>query len=151
MKKLKITPIKNGTVIDHIKPGMALKVIRILNISDGSEKEVAIAMFTKSKKLGKKDLIKVEDMELGPQDVNKLAILTPNASISIIRDFKVVKKFKVELPEQVEGIAKCENLNCITNQKEPVEPKLIRTFDNPPRYRCFYCGRDQEDVTKNVI
>ncbi|MGA1848100.1 MAG: aspartate carbamoyltransferase regulatory subunit [Thermoplasmatota archaeon] len=151
MKELKITPIKNGTVIDHIKPGMALKVIRILNISNGSEKEVAIAMFTKSKKLGKKDLIKVEDMELGPQDVNKLAILTPNASISIIRDFKVVKKFKVELPEQVEGIAKCENLNCITNQKEPVEPRLTRTSEDPPRYRCFYCGRDQEDVTRNII
>lgn len=151
MKELKITPIRNGTVIDHIKPGMALKVVKILDISNESGKEVAIAMFTKSDKLGKKDLVKVEDMELRPRDVNKLAILTPNATISIIRDFKVVKKFKVELPDQVEGIARCENLNCITNQSEPVLPRLIRISDEPPLYRCFYCGRQQSDVTSNII
>ena len=151
MKELKITPIKNGTVIDHIRRGMALKVIKILNIANGSEKEVAIALFTNSNKLGKKDIVKVEDMELGPKDVNRLAILTPNATISIIRDYKVVNKFKVQLPKQVEGIAKCENLNCITNQKEPVSPKLIRVTEEPPNYRCFYCGRDQEDVASNII
>ncbi len=151
MKELKITPIRSGTVIDHIRPGMALKVIKILKISNGSQKEVAIAMYTNSKKLGKKDLVKVEDMELDPKDVNKLAVLTPNATISIIRDFKVVKKFSVEVPEQIEGIAKCENPNCITNQKEPVSPKLIRTSVEPPLFRCFYCGRDQEDVPSSII
>lgn len=151
MKELKITPIKDGTVIDHIRRGMALKVIKILNIANGTEKEVAIALFTNSNKLGKKDIVKVEDMELGPKDVNRLAILTPNATISIIRDYKVVKKFKVHLPKQIEGLAKCENLNCITNQKEPVSPKLIRTAEEPPNYRCFYCGRDQEDVASNII
>lgn len=151
MKELKITPIRNGSVIDHIRPGMALKVIKILNIANGSGKEVAIAMFTNSNKLGKKDLVKVEDMELSPKDVNKLAILTPKASISIIRDYKVVKKFKVELPEKIEGLAKCENLNCITNQKEPVSPLLMRNLSEPPSYRCYYCGRDQEDVVSNII
>ncbi len=151
MKELKITPIKNGTVIDHIRPGMALNVVRILKINNGSHKEVAIAMYTNSKKLGRKDLVKVEDMELDPNDVNKLAVLTPNATISIIRDYKVAKKFCVEVPEQIEGIARCENPNCITNQKEPVEPRLIRTSAEPPRFRCFYCGRDQEDVTRTII
>ena len=151
MKELKITPIRHGSVIDHIKPGMALKVIKILKIANGSGKEIAIAMFTNSNKLGKKDLVKVEDMELGPKDVNKLAILTPNATISIIRDYKVIKKYSVELPEKIEGITKCENLNCITNQKEPVSPLLIRTQSDPPTYRCYYCGRDQEDVAANII
>lgn len=151
MKELKITPIKNGTVIDHIRRGMALKVIKILNIVSGNEREVAIAMYTNSGKLGKKDLVKVEDMELGPKDVNKLSILSPNASIAIIRDYQVVKKFKVELPEVVEGIAKCENINCITNQKEPVSPRLELISDDPVQYRCYYCGRDQEDVASNII
>jgi aspartate carbamoyltransferase regulatory subunit len=130
---------------------MALKVVKILKISNGSQKEVAIAMYTNSKKLGRKDLVKVEDMELDPKDVNKLAVLTPNATVSIIRDFKVVKKFSVEVPEQIEGIARCDNPNCITNQKEPVAPRLIKTSVDPPRFRCFYCGRNQEDVVSTII
>ncbi|MFO8050185.1 MAG: aspartate carbamoyltransferase regulatory subunit [Thermoplasmatota archaeon] len=151
MKELKITPIKDGTVIDHIKPGMALKVIRYLEINGGSENEVAIAMYTNSKKLGRKDLVKVEQMELGPREVNKLALLSPNATVSIIRDYKVIKKFNVQLPLKVEGISRCENLNCITNHREPVKSRMVRVSEEPPVYRCFYCGRNQEDITSNLI
>lgn len=151
MKELKITPIKYGTVIDHIRPGMALKVIKYLGINGNSENEIAIAMYTNSKKLGRKDLVKVEKMELGPNEVNKLALLSPNATVSIIRDFKVVKKYQVELPKKFEGISKCENLNCITNHREPVKSRMVRISENPVIYRCFYCGRNQEDITKNLI
>ncbi|MEA3558860.1 MAG: aspartate carbamoyltransferase regulatory subunit [Candidatus Thermoplasmatota archaeon] len=151
MKELKITPIRNGTVIDHIRPGMALKVIKYLGINGGSRNEVAIAMYTNSNKLGRKDLVKVEEMELGPREVNKLALLSPKATVSIIRDYKVTKKYQVQLPKKVEGISRCENLNCITNHKEPVKSKMIRISEDPPVYRCFYCGRNQEDITKNLI
>jgi aspartate carbamoyltransferase regulatory subunit len=151
MKGVRINPIRNGTVIDHIKPGTALKVLELLKIDVSENKEISVAMWAHSKKLGYKDIIKVEDMELKPKQVNLLAILTPNASISIIRDYQVVKKYKVELPSEIEGIVKCENLNCITNQKEPVPSRLRKLKDEPLTFRCFYCGRDQEDMTGNII
>ena len=151
MKEVRITPIKNGTVIDHIKPGMALKVMEILKIDGDARHGVSIAMYAHSKKLGLKDIVKVEELELKPAVVNRLAILTPNATISIIRDLKVVEKYMVQLPQVVEGIARCENLNCISNQREPITSKLERTSVDPPRYRCFYCGRDQENVQENIM
>ncbi|MGA1792878.1 MAG: aspartate carbamoyltransferase regulatory subunit [Thermoplasmatota archaeon] len=151
MKEVRITPIKNGTVIDHIKPGMALKVLELLKINGDAKHGVSMAMYAVSKKQTLKDIVKVEGLELEPAVVNRLAILIPNATISIIRDFKVVEKYKVQLPQVVEGIARCENLNCISNQKEPIASKLERVSMNPPRYRCFYCGRDQENVQNNII
>ncbi len=151
MKDLRITPIRNGTVIDHIKPGMALKVMEILGVDGETHNEVSIAMFARSNKLEYKDIVKVEDLELKPANVNRLALLTPNATISIIRDFKVEEKYQVQPPKAVTGIARCENLNCISNQKEPIESKLERTSVDPPMYRCFYCGRDQDNIEKNLI
>jgi len=151
MKEVRITPIKNGTVIDHIKPGMALKVLELLKIDGDAKHGVSMAMYAVSKKQTLKDIVKVEGLELEPAVVNRLAILIPNATISIIRDFKVVEKYKVQLPQVVEGIARCENLNCISNQKEPISSKLERTSADPPMYRCFYCGRDQENVQNNII
>jgi aspartate carbamoyltransferase regulatory subunit len=151
MKELRITPIRNGTVIDHIKPGMALKVMEILQINGETKNGVSIAMYAHSKKLGYKDIVKVEELELEPRIVNRLAILTPNASISIIRDFKVEKKYNVKPPKSITGIVRCENLNCISNQREPIESQLVRTTIDPPKYRCFYCGRDQENVQENII
>lgn len=151
MKELKISPIRNGTVIDHIKPGMALKVMEILRINGETRNGVSIAMYAHSEKLGYKDIVKVEELELEPRIVNRLAILTPNASIAIIRDFKVEKKFNVQPPKLIEGIVRCENLNCISNQKEPIESRLERTSEDLPKYRCFYCGRDQGNVQKNII
>lgn len=151
MEDLRISPIKNGTVIDHIKPGMALKVMEILQINGQTKNGVSIAMYANSKKLGLKDIVKVEELELEPRVVNRLAILTPNASIAIIREFKVEKKYNVQPPKKITGIVRCENLNCISNQKEPIESHLERTSVDPPKYRCFYCGRDQENVQGNII
>ena len=151
MKELRISPIRNGTVIDHIKPGMALKVMEILRINGETRNGVSIAMYAHSEKLGYKDIVKVEELELEPRVVNRLAILTPNASISIIRDFKVEKKYNVQPPKVIEGIVRCENYNCISNQREPIESILERTSMDPPQYRCFYCGREQDNVQKNII
>ncbi|MGA1821482.1 MAG: aspartate carbamoyltransferase regulatory subunit [Thermoplasmatota archaeon] len=151
MKELRITPIKNGTVIDHIKPGMALQILKLLGISGQEKKAVSVAMYALSKKEGFKDIIKIEDKELKPREVNRLAILAPNSTISIIRNFKVVKKFRVRLPEVVEGIVRCENLNCITNQREPVETKMVKAGPDLESYRCYYCGRIQNDMEDHII
>ena len=150
MKDLRITPIKNGSVIDHIRPGMALRVLKMLELND-EKKTISIAMHAHSEKEGYKDIVKIEDKELKPREVNRLAIVSPNSTINIIRDFQVVQKYKVNMPEVIEGIVKCENLNCITNQREPVETKMIRTCDDPPTFRCFYCGRYQREMEKHII
>jgi len=151
MKEVRITPIKNGTVIDHIRSGMALKVLDILGITGDERMALSVAMYAHSNKAGTKDIIKIEEKELKPEEVNKLAILTPNATVAIIRDFQVVEKFQVRPPKELEGIVRCENLNCITNQKEPVSPKLYKVNGDPPTYKCYYCGRLQREMEKNLI
>jgi aspartate carbamoyltransferase regulatory subunit len=150
VKEVRITPIRNGTVIDHIRTGMALKVLDILGIRGDEKWALSVAMYAHSLKAGTKDIIKIEDKELKHEEVNKLAILTPNATVSIIRDFKVVEKFQVKPPKEIEGIVHCENLNCITNQKEPVKSRLLKVNGDPPKYKCYYCGRLQTDMGKHV-
>ena len=105
MKKLKITPIKNGTVIDHITPGLAVKVLRILKIPESTSSVVSVAINVKSK-IGKKDIVKVENRELDTREVDKIALIAPKATINIIRDFEVIDKHRVKLPNEIIGIVK---------------------------------------------
>ncbi|MFQ6128904.1 MAG: aspartate carbamoyltransferase regulatory subunit [Thermoplasmata archaeon] len=147
MKEVKVTPIKNGTVIDHIPAGMALKVLKILGITDESSgSTVSVAMRVTSKKRGLKDIVKVEDRELLEKEVDKIALVAPNATINIIRNYDVNQKHKVRLPEVAKGIVRCQNPNCITNLKEPVETEFIVISKNPVRLRCVYCERELENV-----
>ena len=91
MRELKITPIKNGTVIDHITSGFALEVLRIIGANNlDKESTVSVALHVRSRRMGWKDIVKVENMELSPQKVNAIALLSPTATISMIHDFKVM-------------------------------------------------------------
>ena len=147
-KELKVVPIKNGTVIDHITAGQALNVLRILEITAPTDAVVSVVMNVRSKKMGRKDIVKVEDRELKSEEVDKIALIAPSASINIIRDSEVIAKHKVYLPESIEGIIRCANPNCISNAaREPVISKFVAVSDNPPRFRCFYCERMIEDVS----
>ncbi|MFQ5909558.1 MAG: aspartate carbamoyltransferase regulatory subunit [Thermoplasmata archaeon] len=147
MRELKVTPIKNGTVIDHIPAGMALKVLKILGITDeSSDSTVSVVMRVTSKKKELKDIVKVEDRELVEMEVDKIALVAPNATINIIRNYDVTQKHKVKLPEVAKGILRCQNPNCITNLREPVETEFTVTSKNPVRLRCVYCERELEDV-----
>ncbi|HJK26844.1 MAG TPA: aspartate carbamoyltransferase regulatory subunit, partial [Methanocorpusculum sp.] len=87
-----ISPIKNGTVIDHITPGEGLTVIRILGIQDGTNVTFTVATNVTSSRGGRKDMVKIENRELVKSEVDKIALIAPDAKISIIRDFKVVAK-----------------------------------------------------------
>ncbi|MCD6384086.1 MAG: aspartate carbamoyltransferase regulatory subunit [Thermoplasmata archaeon] len=151
MKELKITPIKDGTVIDHITAGSALKVLRILGITGEEGYTVSVAMNVTSKKESLKDVVKIEGRELKPEEINKISLIAPRATINIIRDYNVVKKYRVQIPDVLEGIAKCENPNCISNQREPIQPVLKVISRNPLRIKCVYCGRVQSQVEKNLI
>lgn len=150
MKELKITPIKDGTVIDHITPGRALKVLRVLKIPESTSSVVSVLMNVTGKN-GKKDIVKVENRELDPKELDKIALIAPKATINIIRDFEVVKKHTVEIPDEVVGITRCSNPTCISNASEPVESRFHVISKDPLRIRCYYCEREPEDIAEGII
>ena len=141
--------IRNGTVIDHILAGHALDVLKILGIDGREGHIVSVAMNVISKKQNKKDIVKVENRELKPGEVDKIALISPSATISIIRDYEVAEKTRVKLPESISGIVRCSNPACVSNA-EPVEPRFSVERQDPLRLRCFYCVRIMEktDVLK---
>jgi aspartate carbamoyltransferase regulatory subunit len=148
-KELYVKKIRNGTVIDHILAGHALDVLKILGIHGGEGHIVSVAMNVISKKQNKKDIVKVENRELKPGEVDKIALIAPSATISIIRDYEVAEKTRVKLPDSIRGIVRCSNPACVSNA-EPVEPKFSVERQDPLRLRCYYCVRIMEktDVLK---
>jgi aspartate carbamoyltransferase regulatory subunit len=150
MKELKVTPIKDGTVIDHITPGHALKVLHVLKIPESTSSIVSILMNVNGKK-GKKDIVKIENRELDPKELDKIALIAPKATINIIREYDVVKKHTVELPNEVVGIAKCSNPTCISNAHEPVQSRFHVVSKDPLRIKCYYCDREPEDIADRII
>ncbi|NLK26500.1 MAG: aspartate carbamoyltransferase regulatory subunit [Euryarchaeota archaeon] len=151
MKDFRVTPIRNGTVIDHINCGRALKVLRIIGITESVRSTVSILLHVPSKKDGWKDVIKIEDRELDSREVDKISLIAPRATINIIRDFNVAQKTQVKMPEIVKGIVRCGNPNCITNMNEPVETEFVVEAKKPLVLRCLYCDRIQEDVADRLI
>jgi aspartate carbamoyltransferase regulatory subunit len=144
-RELIVSKIENGTVIDHIPAGRALAVLRVLGITGKEGMRVALVMNVESSKLGKKDIIKIEGRELTPEEVNIISAVAPTATINIIRNFEVVKKFKVSPPEVIKGRFKCKNPTCITNApRESVEPTFYLVRKEPPLFVCAYCGRYHE-------
>jgi len=149
-KTLRVSKIKEGTVIDHITGGHALDVIKILGIKGRAEGVVTVAMNVPSKRHGTKDVVKVEGRELNPKEVDKIALLAPHATINIIRDYKVAEKKRVKLPKVIRGIVKCANPACISNSSEPVQSTFYVEKEDPLRLRCHYCGyiMEKQDVLK---
>jgi aspartate carbamoyltransferase regulatory subunit len=137
-RELHVSKIRNGTVIDHVTGGQALNVLSILGI-DGSEGlGVSVGMNVSSGRLGRKDVVKVEDRELSQSEVDVISLIAPEATINIIRDYEVVEKNRVDRPDTVVGLLSCPNRNCITTaNNEPVETKFTVVDDG---VRCSYCG-----------
>lgn len=138
MKQIKVTAIKDGTVIDHIASGKILKVAEILNLQ--GEDVVMMGMNLASDKLGKKDILKIENRELSADEVNSIALIAPNASLIIIKDYKVVKKVSLKMPEFIKNLILCPNPKCITSI-ENIDSKFRVTNNAPAQVRCVYCER----------
>lgn len=134
---LKVEPIENGTVIDHILAGKGKKVIDILGIGEKHNGRVALVMNVPSKKLGKKDIVKIEGTFVSLEQSNLVALLSPNSSINIIKNGKVAEKREVKMPEVLKGIGNCPNPNCITINE--YAEKMFRKEDK--EYRCHFCER----------
>ncbi len=147
MKKEIIIPaIKNGTVIDHIPSRVTFRVMRLLDPQE-YEHTINVALNLESDKMGKKGIIKISDRVLTQEEVNKVSILAPEVSVSIIKDYSVKKKIVVKLPERIEKIVKCNNPKCITNI-EPVDTSFSVISKKPLKIRCKYCERSmsREDI-----
>ena len=139
-EELKVSKIKRGTVIDHIKAGMAPTVLRILGINEGTANAVVVAMNVKSPKLGNKDIVKVENQILDEEKFQKISIIAPQAVINIIENFAVVEKHGVSCPHELEGIIKCPNRNCITSDgAEKLATYFVCSHEDPLILRCHYC------------
>jgi aspartate carbamoyltransferase regulatory subunit len=145
---LYVSKIKNGTVIDHITCGHALDVVKILGITGREKKVVTIAINVPSKRFKIKDIVKVEGRELNPPEVHKIALLAPHATINIVRDFRVVEKQRVKIPNVIEDMIKCANPACISNSNEPVQAKFYVESEDPLLLKCHYCGyiMEKKDV-----
>jgi len=138
--ELRVSKIKNGTVIDHISGGYALDVVKILGITGKEKRVMTIAVNVPSRRFGVKDIVKIEGRALNSAEVNKIALVAPYASINFVKDYNVVEKLEVKLPSIISGIVKCVNPVCITNSEEPVTSKFTVESVEPLRLKCHYCG-----------
>ncbi len=138
-KELQVSAIENGTVIDHIPAEKLFDVINVLGI-DKMENAMTFGTNLRSSKLGKKAIVKIWDKFLEDDEVNKLALVAPDAKINIIRDYDVAEKKLVKVPNHVEAIVKCMNPKCITNH-EYVRTRFEVVHKSPIVLKCHYCEK----------
>lgn len=142
-----VSAIKNGTVIDHIPPRSLFKVISILGLKE-SNAQITFGNNLDSKKHGKKAIVKITDKFFDDDEVNKIALVAPEAKLNTIRDYHVVEKREVKVPYEVTGIVRCVNPKCITNN-EKIATKFYVTARKPVTLKCHYCEKmvEQEKMT----
>lgn len=133
---LKVEAIKEGTVIDHIKVGKGTKILKLLGLDEKHEGSIALLSNVKSKRFGKKDIAKIEGVFLSDEKLNLIALVSPEATVNIIKDSKVVEKKKIKMPMDL-MVGHCPNPSCITNNEE-MRPHFKKEDGG---YRCAYCER----------
>lgn len=146
-KELKVSAIENGTVIDHIPADNLFRAIKILDLGSYQD-QVLIGNNLDSRKMGKKGIIKVSNKFFKSDEINKIALVAPSATLIVIRNFAVVEKKTVEIPDIVDNIVKCFNPNCITNNEDiPTRFKVIDTENL--KLHCHYCEKitARENIT----
>ncbi|MBX3043615.1 MAG: aspartate carbamoyltransferase regulatory subunit [Candidatus Kapabacteria bacterium] len=146
-KELIVSAIENGTVIDHIPTKSVFQVIKILNL-ENVENQILFGINLESKKYGKKGIIKVRNRFFESSDINKISLAAPKATLIVIKDFQVIEKSTVEIPDTIEGIVKCFNPNCITNVQN-VDTKFKVISKDKIVLQCHYC--EKNTVEKNIV
>jgi aspartate carbamoyltransferase regulatory subunit len=141
-KEQSISAIKDGSVIDHIPSSAALKVVDILDLK-GIRGMISVATNLSSKTMGKKGIIKISGKDLTKEEVDKIALIAPHATVNIISKYDVKQKIKVAIPSTINRIIKCSNPNCITNN-EKVATKFYVLGKDPLKVVCHYCERNME-------
>ncbi|TKJ21916.1 MAG: aspartate carbamoyltransferase regulatory subunit [Promethearchaeota archaeon Loki_b32] len=139
-EKLKIDKISKGSVIDHIDAGYALTILNLTGI-DESKNLMTIGVNVSSKKYTTKDIIKIENVFLNETQMQQISILSPNATISLIENYKVIEKKKVKLPQIIKKLILCINQTCISNSDEPIDTEFLVLEEKPLKIQCVYCER----------
>lgn len=150
----RVTAINNGTVIDHIPAGCAITVLKMLGIDGNRATPVTLAMNVPSEKMGAKDVVKIEDREINQVELNRLALVAPEASVAIIRAYTVAEKLRINLGDEVTNVARCSFTNCASHgPREPLPHRLMVHSREPLELRCHYCGRPQDlnSVVDNLL
>jgi len=145
-KELKVSALKDGTVIDHIPSGSLFKVVEILGLKQ-SASQVTFGMNLESKRMGSKAIVKISDRYFETAEINRIALVAPQAKLNLIKNYEVVEKKVVELPDYIEGLAKCVNPQCVTN-RERVKTKFTVLSKKEVLLQCHYCEKitDQDHL-----
>ena len=141
-KELQVAALENGTVIDHIPSEKLFTVVSLLGLEHMSN-NITIGFNLQSKKLGKKGIIKIADKFFTDDEINRIAVVAPNVKLNIIRNYEVVEKRELTLPDELIGIVKCANPQCITNN-EPMPTRFHVIDKDQCVIRCHYCEKEQE-------
>ena len=145
--ELIVKALENGTVIDHIPSDQTFKVVKLLGLEECTN-QVTIGVNLSSSKLGKKGIIKVADKYFAKEELDKVAIIAPDAKVNIINNYGVVEKIELSLPDEVTGILKCINPMCVTNKERDVETRFHILDKKNGTVKCHYCERiiNKEDI-----
>lgn len=142
-QELMVAAIKNGTVIDHIPSNKLFQVVRLLHLeSENIQSQVMVGYNLPSEKMGNKSIIKIADKFFSDAELNVLSVVAPNVTLCVIRDYEVVEKKRVTLPDEILGIVKCGNPKCITNN-EPMRTRFKVADMAKGLIRCEYCEKEQ--------
>ena len=148
-KEMVVSAIENGTVIDHIPTNVVYKVISLLDLENYND-EVLIGNNLQSQKLGHKGIVKIKNKFFERDEINKIALVAPTATLIVIRNYEVQEKFTAEIPDMVEGIIKCMNPKCITNA-EAIRTKFRILDRQNLKMQCHYCEKFVSKETMNFI
>lgn len=138
-KALQVSAIKDGTVIDHIPADRLFDVINILGLYNSNDM-ITFGTNLDSKHLGKKGIIKVANRFFQGQEIDKIALIAPHAKLNIIKNYEVIEKRVVEIPDEIISIVKCFNPKCITNN-EPVKTRFLVVNQDPIELKCHFCEK----------
>ena len=138
---LQVAAIKNGTVIDHIPADKLFTVVNLLKLQKTTQ-SITIGNNFASQRLGKKGFIKVADRFFSDEEISRLSVVTPNVILNIIKDYEIVEKKQVVMPDELRGIVKCPNPKCITNN-EPMTTIFHVTDKENGILKCHYCEKEQ--------
>jgi aspartate carbamoyltransferase regulatory subunit len=147
-KELVVSALENGTVLDHIPAENVYKALSILNLK-GVENQITLGINLASKIYGRKGIIKIADKFFEDEELDKLVLIAPQATVNVIRDFKVVEKKKLKMPKEIIGMAKCQNPKCVTNH-QPIKTRFKTVMkDDKISLLCQYCEKTSD--TKGIF
>lgn len=144
-----VAALENGTVIDHIPSNKLFEVINLLHL-ERMVTAVTVGFNLKSKKMGHKSIIKIADKYFSDEELNLLALISPNVTLNIIRDYELVEKKEVRLPIELKGIVKCPNPKCITNN-EPMQTCFHAVKGKEGVFRCHYCNKEMSSEEAKIV